>query len=122
MIGYLWAYSPFDTRLNNGINLYNEFVLMSAFSGTVVMNTRQFSSLTISVVGWILIGTVLISLGIIWVTMMPPAIKALVETVISWCSKKGADQSAETTEKLKKEDGVKEMRVCGDGAAQRERG
>ncbi len=101
MLIYLIVYKPFDNRLNNCINIYNELVLLAAFGATIVTNTRQFSDMTCSIVGWVLIPLVLASLVVIWATMFPPAVVSLVRTIRDWLTGKSKEKSP--AEEQKKE-------------------
>ncbi len=80
-MAFLLACWPFDTRTNNYLNMYNEFVLLGAFGTSFVLSAHEFSEPVVNAVGWALIALVILSLAAIWCIMMPPLAKSVVSTV-----------------------------------------
>ncbi len=98
MLLYLLTCFPFEDGKNNGLNVYNECVLIVAFIAVLVMTSRDFPAAAVSLVGWLLIGLVAVSLIATWVIILPPSLKALLRTVSDWCK---GETRAETEQKCR---------------------
>ncbi len=111
---------PYENRMSNYIDLYNELILLAAFGATIAINTKTFSAFTVNIVGWTLIPLVLFSLVVIWAIMMPPAVRELVRMLLGLCrrgpegqteqaplEKKGSETEIESPQKKLKEEEAK---------------
>jgi len=81
MLFYLVKVLPFDGIVNNLVNIYNESVLFICFLSALIMNLFEFSNKIMTIWGWILIGLILGSLAISWLTLFPVIVKQIIDGV-----------------------------------------
>jgi len=70
---------PFKANKDNFLNMYNEIVISVVYLGILLINTTCLKQNTIEMIGWILIGTVLLSLAATWILLIPQFIKDIKE-------------------------------------------
>ena len=66
---------PFNSKFSNAIDLYNEITMLLCFSVSLFMTRVELDSKNTSIIGWVLIGLVIISLLTAWYTTIPQAIR-----------------------------------------------
>ena len=94
MFSYLLYYQPFDTRKDNLINLYNEGVLVITFLTLFIIQFFNINPRTDMIIGWGLVGLILLSLLLTWILILPPLVKMAFSKCRSIFYKKTATKSA----------------------------
>ncbi len=105
VLWYLVKYAPFDTKLNNGLNIYNEAVVSLTFIAIFVLNVYPPKVILQDTLGWIMIALILLSLIATWIITLPPAFKELYVLVSGLCG------TNTTTAERKVSDGEKPLPI-----------
>ena len=95
MLGYLFAVIPFETKSTNLLSIYNEVYLLVLFILLILMNANLFDEYTTKMIGWIMIGFLILSLLCTWIIMLPPVFRSLYEILSSLCKKKSSNNTIE---------------------------
>ena len=61
----------------NAINIFNEFIIVCAFSSALIISNYEFSEFTLIIWGWTLTTSVLISLVVTWISIIPEVVKEI---------------------------------------------
>ena len=91
MIGYLIIASPFKSFIDNVMNIYNESILALSYLLTIILNTHNIPEAIARIIGWCLVGLILLSLMAIWGTLLPDmflAVKNLGKKLVQKLCKK----------------------------------
>ena len=75
MLIYLIYFKPFDTFKDNLINIYNECVLVITFLMLAIIQFITQTSKSEMIIGWSLVGLILLSLLLTWILILPPIVK-----------------------------------------------
>ena len=78
-------YLPFAAKWDNILNVYNETVVSLTFIAVYFLNLFAAETSLCDIFGWIIISLILVSLGITWALLFPPAIKELCMMIGGWC-------------------------------------
>ena len=92
---YLIAYRPFECSYSNYLNIYNEGIVAGFYVALLVLSSVTISVETQEFIGWLIIGSILVSLAVTWILLLPSAIKETFKAITSCFS---ASTSIETTQ------------------------
>jgi hypothetical protein len=79
MFVYLLCLRPFKTKIDNILNIINEFILVLVFACLAGIQKAELSTNAESKIGWLMIVMVLFSLLFTWVLFVPEIIKGILE-------------------------------------------
>eukprot|EP00826_Nyctotherus_ovalis_P058744 TRINITY_DN8100_c0_g1_i9.p1 TRINITY_DN8100_c0_g1~~TRINITY_DN8100_c0_g1_i9.p1 ORF type:complete len:127 (-),score=13.28 TRINITY_DN8100_c0_g1_i9:186-566(-) len=68
---------PYQKSGENYINIYTEIVIVVVFVSVLVINAKEHSEESKNILGWVLIGLILVALCYLWLTSLPGIIKDL---------------------------------------------
>jgi hypothetical protein len=89
----------------NWINVVNEVINLSAFGYVSLMNATELSPTFINVMGWVLVGMIILSLLIAWTTTIPPTFRAFF----------GSPQSSSTHAKKSEDNEMNKRNLMANG-------
>jgi len=72
---------PFRKLSDNILNLYNEIVVAVIFFEIILINTLKMSQEIKTILGWISIGLVLLSLIVTWILILPGLINDSINSI-----------------------------------------
>eukprot|EP00826_Nyctotherus_ovalis_P058743 TRINITY_DN8100_c0_g1_i5.p1 TRINITY_DN8100_c0_g1~~TRINITY_DN8100_c0_g1_i5.p1 ORF type:complete len:130 (-),score=8.70 TRINITY_DN8100_c0_g1_i5:62-451(-) len=73
---------PYQKSGENYINIYTEIVIVVVFVSVLVINAKEHSEESKNILGWVLIGLILVALCYLWLTSLPAVIKNLYHKII----------------------------------------
>jgi len=79
---------PFKGPGSNVLNIFNEGILLAVYLSALFINVWPVENSIINLIGWVLIGLILISLIWTWITTLPNMLKETYQYLKDLCSPK----------------------------------
>ena len=92
---YAITVRPYEYWQANALYIYNEMVFILTFGILLIVNIWDFDDVAQSSLGWIIIGIVLLSLALTWITLFPPIVEAAYRQIRELCTRPTASSVAQ---------------------------
>lgn len=101
MFVYLIVVRPFNSLVNNVVNLYNEFILLFTFGSVLAFNIFSFDSNQLSICGWVILVFILLSLVLTWVLLIISVFNGILKGPKKEKAKKDTREASEKVKEVK---------------------